>query len=116
MAPSAMLLKPMHTISPGSLFVTTGGTVHAIEADRRAGLTYYATLISCPEEQGLVNKLETMNLFGLEQTGVFFFEEVRDKGLNQLKELRISACYQMLGLLYNLAAGTKLENQGECSP
>ena len=103
-----------YTISPGSLFVTTGGTVHAIEADRHAGLTYYATLISCPEEQGLVNKLETMNPIRLGTNWRFFFEEVRDKGLSQLRELRISACYQMLGLLYNLAAGTKLEeNQGE---
>ncbi|MGH0053791.1 MAG: AraC family transcriptional regulator [Sphaerochaetaceae bacterium] len=103
-----------YIISPGSLFVTTGGTVHAIEADQETGLTYYATLISCPEEQTMVSKLERQNPIRLGSNWRFFFEEVRDKGLSPRRELRISACYQMLGLLYNLAAGTKPEeSQGE---
>ncbi len=102
------------TIYPGSLFVTTGGTIHAIEADKQTNLTYYATLLSCPEEMELIEKLERMNPIAMGTNSRFFFEEVRDKGLSSSRELRISACHQMLGLLYNLAAGTKLEeNQGE---
>ncbi|MEA4859907.1 MAG: AraC family transcriptional regulator [Sphaerochaeta sp.] len=98
-----------YAISPGSLFVTTSEVVHSIEADKEESLTYYATLLFCPEEIDLVRRLEQTNPIKVGTNWRFFFEEVRDKGLSQNRELRISACHQVLGLLYNLAAGTKME-------
>lgn len=102
-----------YRITPGSLFVTTGGTVHNIEAGREENLTYYATLIHCPEERELFMRIEAMNPIKLGTNWRFFFEEVRDKGLSPTREKRISACHQVLGLLYNLAAGTKVEENKE---
>ncbi len=98
-----------YAISPGSLFVTTGETIHSIEANIEESLTYYATLLYCPEELELARRLETMNPIKVGTNWRFFFEEVRDKGLSQTRELRISACHQVLGLLYNLSAGTRVE-------
>ncbi|MGE4584354.1 MAG: AraC family transcriptional regulator [Sphaerochaeta sp.] len=99
-----------YAISPGSLFVTKGETVHSIEASREESLTYYATLISCLEEQPLIEILEQKNPITVGTNLRFFFEEVRDKGLSSSPELRISACHQVLGLLYNLAAGTRMDD------
>lgn len=103
-----------YTIFPGSFFVTTAQTIHAIEADKEESLTYYATLLYCPEEQELIEKLQSMNPITLGTNWRFFFEEIRDKGLSQTGALRISACHQVLGLLYNLSAGGKIEEaEGE---
>ncbi len=99
-----------YVISPGTLFVTTQQTIHSIEADKEESLTYYATLLLCPEEQTLVERLQAMNPIKVGTNLRFFFEEVRDKGLSSTTELRISACHQVLGLLYNLAAGTRMED------
>ncbi len=103
-----------YTIREGSLFVTTGETIHSIEANKEESLTYYATLIHCPQEQDIITQLEQKNPIQLGVNWRFFFEEIRDKGLSPKPELRTSACYQVLSLLYNLAAGTKMdETQGE---
>lgn len=103
-----------YTIRAGTLFVTSGEIVHSIEANKEDSLTYYATLIRCPEEHHLIERLEQKNPIHLGPNWRFFFEEIRDKGLSSKPELRISACHQVLGLLYNLAAGTNMEeSKGE---
>ena len=94
-----------YTIYPGSLFITIGETIHSIEADVEESLTYYATLLQCDEEQALFKKLQDKNPLNIGPNWRFFFEEVRDKGLSKKQDLRLSACHQILGFLYNLLAG-----------
>lgn len=93
-----------YSISSGSLFLTTAGTTHQIEASIRNPLTYYAILLECAEHHELFNRLEKKNPFHLGTGRRFFFEEIRDKALKEEQELRISAAHQILGLLYGLAA------------
>ncbi|MDT4761977.1 helix-turn-helix domain-containing protein [Sphaerochaeta sp. PS] len=101
--------KNSYTIYPGSLFVTSDEKEHSITSDEGANLTYYATLLHCPEEQELFKKLEGRNPLHIGTNLRFFFEEVRDKALSQKGELRLSACHQLLGFLYNLLAGSVTE-------
>ena len=54
--------KAWYTIAPGSLFVTTDEKEHGITSDEGANLTYYATLISCPEHRDLFSRLESKHL------------------------------------------------------
>ncbi len=96
--------KNRYSISSGSLFLTTTGTTHQIEASMSDPLTYYAILFECKEHQELFNRLERKNPIHLGTGRRFFFEEIRDKSLKMEKELRISAAHQILGLLYSLAA------------
>ena len=106
--------RSRYAIHPGSLFVTSPGTIHSIEAGGGELLTYYATLLSCPSEEELIEHLEAQNPFHIGTNWRFFFEEVRDKGLSSKEEMQKSAIHQVLGLLYSLAAGTKMEeNKGE---
>lgn len=98
-----------YTITPGSLFVTSGETEHSITSDEEANLTYYATLISCPEQEELFQKLESTHPLHIGTNWRFFFEEVRDKALSPKEELRLSSCHQLLGFLYNLLAGSVSE-------
>ncbi|HAF85520.1 MAG TPA: AraC family transcriptional regulator [Sphaerochaeta sp.] len=98
-----------YTIAPGSLFVTSGEKKHSITSDEEANLTYYATLISCPEQTSLFTKLENRHPLHIGTNWRFFFEEVRDKALSTKEELRLSACHQLLGFLYNLLAGSVSE-------
>ncbi len=93
-----------YSISSGSLFLTTTGTTHQIEASVREPLTYYAILLECSDHQELFSRLEQKNPIHLGTDRRFFFEEIRDKALKEEKELRISAAHQILGLLYSLAA------------
>ena len=97
------------TIAPGSLFVTSDEKEHSIQTEQGANLTYYATLIDCPEERGLFSKLEGKHPLHIGTDWRFFFEEVRDKALSGKKELRLSACHQLLGFLYNQLAGSVSE-------
>ncbi len=101
--------RKRYTITAGSLFVTSPGTIHSIEASQSELLTYYATLLSCPEEENLIRSLEEQNPYLIGGDWRFFFEEVRDKGLSANRELEKSAIHQVLGLLYGLAAGTRLD-------
>ncbi len=98
-----------YTITPGSLFVTSDETEHSITSDEGANLTYYATLISCPEQKALFTKLESKHPLHIGTNWRFFFEEVRDKALSTKEELRLSSCHQLLGFLYNLLAGSVSE-------
>ncbi|WP_320128007.1 AraC family transcriptional regulator [uncultured Sphaerochaeta sp.] len=102
-----------YSIFPGALFVTPGETLHSIEADEQESLTYYATLIDSPEEISLIMKLNEKNPITIGTKWRFFFEEVRDKGLSQNPELRLSACHQIFGFLYNLQAGSAAEDPVE---
>ncbi len=98
-----------YTIAPGSLFVTSDEKEHSITSDEGANLTYYATLISCPEQKGLFSKLEHKHPLPIGTNWRFFFEEVRDKALSTKEELRLSSCHQLLGFLYSLLAGSVSE-------
>ncbi|MBI9095403.1 MAG: AraC family transcriptional regulator [Sphaerochaeta sp.] len=98
-----------YTIAPGSLFVTSGEKEHSITSDEGANLTYYATLVSCPGQESLFTKLENKHPLHIGTNWRFFFEEVRDKALSTKEELRLSACHQLLGFLYNLLAGSVSE-------
>lgn len=102
-----------YAIFPGALFITGGETLHSIEADVQESLTYYATLIQSPEENLLVSRLQEKNPLNIGTKWRFFFEEVRDKGLSPNLELRLSACHQIFGLLYNLLAGSASEDPVE---
>ncbi|NBK21193.1 MAG: AraC family transcriptional regulator [Spirochaetia bacterium] len=101
--------KTWYTIAPGSLFVTSDEKEHSITSDEGANLTYYATLIACPEQKALFTKLENKHPLHIGTNWRFFFEEVRDKALSPKQELRLSSCHQLLGLLYNLLAGSVSE-------
>lgn len=102
-----------YAIFPGALFITAGETLHSIEADEMESLTYYATLIESPEHRELVGRLQERNPMDIGTKWRFFFEEVRDKGLSPTRELRLSSCHQILGLLYNLLAGNTFEDPVE---
>ncbi|MDY0288630.1 MAG: helix-turn-helix domain-containing protein [Sphaerochaeta sp.] len=101
--------KNSYTITAGSLFVTTDEREHSIRTDEGANLTYYATLIACPQQRELFTKLESTHPLHIGTNWRFFFEEVRDKALSSKEELRLSACHQLLGFLYTLLAGNVTE-------
>ena len=61
----------------------------------------------------LVSRLQEKNPLNIGTKWRFFFEEVRDKGLSPNLELRLSACHQIFGLLYNLLAGSASEDPVE---
>ncbi|NMA23440.1 MAG: AraC family transcriptional regulator [Spirochaetales bacterium] len=65
------------------------------------------SLRNCGEN--LIRSLEEQNPYLIGGDWRFFFEEVRDKGLSANRELEKSAIHQVLGLLYGLAAGTRLD-------
>ena len=98
-----------YTIAPGSLFITSDEKEHSITSDEEANITYYAILISCPEQRELFSKLENKHPLHIGTNWRFFFEEVRDKAFSNKEELRLSACHQFLGFLYNLLAGSVSE-------
>jgi AraC-like DNA-binding protein len=99
--------RQRYTISEGSLFITSPSTIHSIEADRTKSLTYYAVLLRIDEEMEMIEALERENPYHIGTNWRFFFEEVRDKGLSATRELRLSACHQLLSLLYTLAGGMR---------
>lgn len=94
-----------YTIHPGSLYISDGTTTHAIRvSDDSEPLTYYAVLLEVGQgESEIVAQLErlqkTMPL-SIGSNYRFFFEEIRDRGLSQERNIKLSACYQLLSLLF----------------
>lgn len=100
-----------YQIRPGSLFVTSQETVHAIEANEDDPLTYYAILFAWEEGAELIASLQEKHPFVIGTNWRFFFEEIRDKGLQPNLQLQLSATHQLLSLLYALAANTNVTEQ-----
>jgi AraC-like DNA-binding protein len=96
-----------YTIQPGSLYVSDGATTHSIRAtNEKEPLTYYAVLFHVgPTDMEIVSQLEKLQRTLPLSIGTnyrFFFEEIRDRGLSPDRNLRLSACYQLLSLLFRL--------------
>ncbi len=100
-----------YQIRPGTLFVTSAETVHSIEASKDNPLTYYAILFAWQEGAELIASLQGRNPFVIGTNWRFFFEEIRDKGLQANLQLQLSATHQLLSLLYALAANTGVTEQ-----
>ncbi len=94
-----------YTIRPGSLYISNGTTTHAIRVlDESEPLTYYAVLLQVGQnDTEIIAQLEmlqkTMPLV-IGSNYRFFFEEIKDRGLAQERNTRLSACYQLLSLLF----------------
>lgn len=101
-----------HTINPGSLFVSSPGTVHAIRAKADDPVTYYAILVRVPDiEQDLADMLceqQRQSPFPIGTNYRFFFEEVKEKGLSRSPRRRQSASHQVCSLLYLLGDGAEV--------
>jgi AraC-like DNA-binding protein len=99
------------TIVPGTLFITSPGTFHAIRAsDSINPITYYAVLFSVDPHEQQMTELLHQDIHQASRSNIgtnyrFFFEEIREKGLSQIENLRRSAVHQLISFLYQLSEG-----------
>jgi len=100
-----------YTITPGSLFVSSPETVHAISATAREAVTYYAILVQLGSGDDELRRLLDENLgtgpFRVGTNYRFFFEEVKEKALSKDHNRHQSACHQIASLLYQIGAGER---------
>ncbi|MDA3835132.1 MAG: AraC family transcriptional regulator [Spirochaetales bacterium] len=100
----------VYQISAGSLFITGPSVLHAIQAKNlNDPITYYAVLVSVGDDQRdihdfLLQKVQEGGKYQLGTNHRFFFEEIREKGMSKDKNLQLSAGYQLISLLYQLAS------------
>ncbi len=104
-----------YAIHPGSLYISDGSTVHAIHAaDEKEPLTYYAVLLQVdPTDAEIIAQLEGLQKMLPISIGTnyrFFFEEIRDRGLSKERNHRLSACYQLLSLLFRFGEPRQVGN------
>jgi len=102
------------TITPGSLFITPGNTVHAIETNKDEKLTYYATLVEQDDDQTtMIQELSKRNPIDKDTNLRFFFERIRDRTLTGNTALMMSACHEVFSLLYTLLGGRTKNSKEE---
>lgn len=95
--------RTTYTIGKGALFIIDGNTKHKIIADKDNAITYYAILMEYDNRDiDVIKSLSSKGSFKLDSKQRFLFEEIKDKGISKSNKLRLSACYQLLGLLYAL--------------
>lgn len=95
--------KSSFSIFPGQLFVTPGGREHKITTGDCSTLSYYAILIEFDSKDSeIIYNLSKSGPIDIGKTQRFLFESIRDKGISNNYNLRLSACHQLLGLLYGL--------------
>lgn len=95
--------KTIYSIGKGSLFIIDGNIEHKIMADKDSAITYYAILMQYDERDlSVIKSLSSKGSFQLDSKQRFLFEEIKDKGISKNSQLRMSACYQLLGMLYAL--------------
>jgi AraC-like DNA-binding protein/mannose-6-phosphate isomerase-like protein (cupin superfamily) len=95
--------KTTYSIGKGSLFIIDGNIEHKIIADKDAAITYYAILMEYDDRDiNVIKSLSSKGSFNLDSKQRFLFEEIKDKGISKNSKLRMSACYQLLGMLYAL--------------
>ncbi len=95
--------RTTYSIGKGSLFIIDGNIEHEIMADKDNAITYYAILMEYDDRDlNVIKSLSSKGSFNLDSKQRFLFEEIKDKGISKSNELRMSACYQLLGLLYAL--------------
>lgn len=109
----------LYTIFPGSLFLTSPETYHAIRADDSENpITYYAVLLSIQEDEQEMAELLKRDIKGGKPRDLgtnyrFFFEELREKGLSNRENIRRSAVHQLISFLYLLSEGEAASYSGE---
>jgi len=92
-----------YTLSDQVLFVTKGGERHKITCSKEKTITYYAILMEIDKEDvPLINELSKKGPISIEASLRFYFGNIKTLGLSDSKYQRLSACHQLLGLLYNL--------------
>ncbi|MBN2617014.1 MAG: helix-turn-helix transcriptional regulator [Spirochaetales bacterium] len=109
----------LYNISKGSLFITAPNEVHTVNSTNLSKpLTYYAVLLETKgddlEIKNLLEKeLKNSNYYKIGTNYRFFFEEIRDNGLSESKNLKKSANFQLLSFLYKLIETPDDINIGE---
>lgn len=105
-------------IAPGTAFVTTPGTEHAIRSlGAKSPVTYYAVLFAPEAGDGELDALLAEAAAGksyhVGSNYRFFFEELREKGLSPDLRLRRSAVHQFISFLYLLDRGEGAFHYGD---
>jgi AraC-like DNA-binding protein/mannose-6-phosphate isomerase-like protein (cupin superfamily) len=106
-------------ISRGSLFLTGPFEEHCITSSNLTKpLTYYAVLIKTVQrdfevEKLLKEELQNSNYYNIGTNYRFFFEELREKGLSERKNLHKSAIHQLLSFLYQLSENPQEISNGD---
>ena len=92
-----------YSLSSHVMFVTKGGERHKITTNRESAITYYAVLMQIDDcDSNLIEELSNKGPIKVEDSLRFFFDRIKSLGLSKSKNQRLSACHQLLGLLYNL--------------
>jgi AraC-like DNA-binding protein/mannose-6-phosphate isomerase-like protein (cupin superfamily) len=102
--------ETVHSIAPGTLYITPPGVVHQIFAtDARRPITYYAVLIDADGEAELLELLERLGsrldpiVVGTSQR--FFFADLLEKSSSDKRALVQAANHGLLSFLYALDGG-----------
>ncbi|MBI9098257.1 MAG: helix-turn-helix transcriptional regulator [Spirochaetaceae bacterium] len=108
-----------YNISKGSLFLTGPFEQHSITSTNlKKPITYYALLLKVQkndsdDEKLLQDELHNSNYYNIGTNYRFFFEEIREKGLSDKKNLNKSALHQLLSFLYQLLENPEEMNNGD---
>ncbi|QEN04387.1 AraC family transcriptional regulator [Thiospirochaeta perfilievii] len=111
--------QTVYNISRGSLFLTQPHEIHSIKSTNISRpLTYYAILIKTEDSDEEIKKLldsdlKNSNYYKIGTNYRFFFEELKDHGLSNSRNLQRAANYQLLSFLYKLNESPYEVNLGE---
>jgi AraC-like DNA-binding protein len=104
----------VHSIDPGTLYLTPPFSEHQISAtNAKKPITYYAVLIDTEGEAEVLALLESLagrrGAFVIGNSQRFFFADLLEKGASSRGELKKAAYHGLLAFLYGLAGGQVAE-------